>query len=171
MYNELIDEQRNALGSKMMAQLNFGLIGCGRVAPRHVQSIAAHPAARLVAVADLVQTRAERFASESGAEAYVDYRRLLDRKDLQVVNICSPSGLHAQMAIHAMHAGKDVIVEKPMALSLEDADRMMATARSTGRKLCVVLQNRYNPPMQDLRKVVEEGRLGRLLLGNVTVRW
>ena len=90
---------------------------------------------------------------------------------MDVVNICTPSGLHAQMAIDALEAGKHVIVEKPMALSLTDADRMIAAARLAGRKLCVVLQNRYNPPMQDLRRVVESGRLGRLLLGNATVRW
>ena len=70
-----------------------------------------------------------------------------------------------------MEAGKHVVLEKPMALSLEDADRIITTAKATGVKLCVVLQNRYNPPMQDLRRVVDEGRLGRLILGNATVRW
>jgi predicted dehydrogenase len=70
-----------------------------------------------------------------------------------------------------MQAGKHVIVEKPIALSLDDADRMIGAARVYGLKLCVVLQNRYNPPMQDLKQVVESGMLGRLLLGNATVRW
>jgi len=151
--------------------LRFGLIGCGRIAPRHAQSLGELPEARLLAVADIVESRAQHFAQDYGAEAYLDYRRILDRCDIDVVNICTPSGLHAQMAIEALQAGKHVIVEKPMALSLEDADRMIATAKSTGRRLCVVLQNRYNPPMQDLRRVVDEGRLGRLLLGNATVRW
>ena len=75
------------------------------------------------------------------------------------------------MAIEALQAGKHVIVEKPIALTLADADLMMAAAHAARRKLCVVLQNRYNPPMQDLRRVVDSGRLGRLLLGNATVRW
>jgi len=87
------------------------------------------------------------------------------------VSICAPSGLHAQMAIETMQAGKHVIVEKPMAMNLRDADRMIATEQATGVKMCVILQNRYNPPMQDLRRVVDEGKLGRLLLGNATVRW
>jgi len=151
--------------------LKFGLIGCGRVAPRHAQSISELPGATLVAVADVKTSRADRFAQEYDAVAYGDYHRLLDCHDIDVVNICTPSGLHAEMAIEAMTAGKDVIVEKPMALSLEDANRMIGVARATGRKLCVVLQNRYNPPMQELRGVVDSGRIGRLLLGNVTVRW
>jgi len=154
-----------------MDTINFGLIGCGRVAPRHAQSISELTPARLVAVADIIESRAQRCAKEHNADAYLDYRRLLERRDIDVVNICTPSGMHAQMAIEAMQAGKHVVVEKPMALNLRDADRMIATAKSTGVKLCVVLQNRYNPPMQDLRRVVDEGKLGRLLLGNATVRW
>ncbi len=151
--------------------LKFGLIGCGRIAPRHAQSIRELPGAALVAVADIKASRVQRFAADHGAEAYSDYRRLLDRPDVAVVSICTPSGMHAEMAVAALQAGKHVIVEKPIALSLADADRMIAAARSAGRKLCVVLQNRYNPPMQDLRRAVDEGKLGRLLLGNATVRW
>ena len=154
-----------------MDTINFGLIGCGRVAPRHAQSIGELASARLIAVADVVELRAARFAKDYHADLYLDYRRLLERRDVDVVSICTPSGMHASMAIEAMQAGKHVVVEKPMALNLNDADRMIATAQSTGRKLCVVLQNRYNPPMQDLRRAVDEGKLGRLLLGNATVRW
>jgi UDP-N-acetyl-2-amino-2-deoxyglucuronate dehydrogenase len=156
---------------EMSELLRFGLIGCGRVAPRHAQSIAELPGARLTAVADIRESRANRFAAEYRADPYTDYRRLLDRTDVDVVTVCVPSGLHAQVALDALQAGKHVIVEKPIALALTDADRMIAAARSAGCKLCVVLQNRYNPPMQDLKRIVESGRLGRLLLGNATVRW
>ena len=155
----------------MSDPIHFGLIGCGRVAPRHAQSFAELADARLVAVADVIESRAQRFAKEHRAEAYGDYRRLLDRRDINAVSICTPSGMHAAIAIEAMQAGKHVIVEKPMAMNLRDADRMIATAEATGVQLCVILQNRYNPPMQDLRRVVDEGKLGRLLLGNATVRW
>ncbi len=151
--------------------LNFALIGCGRVAPRHAGSLIDLTGARLVAVADVIERRAAHFAAEYGAEACLDYRRLLDRPDVDVVNICTPSGLHAAMAIEAMQAGKHVLVEKPMALSLEHADAMIASARANRVRLGVVLQNRYNPPMLALRRAVDEGRLGRLLLGNATVRW
>ncbi len=155
----------------MTDTLRFGLIGCGRVAPRHAESFVQLPGATLAAVADVRASRADRFAREYHADPYTDYRRLLERPDLDVVSICTPSGLHAAMAMEAMQAGKHVIVEKPMALSLADADAMIRVSAETGRKLCVVLQNRYNPPMQDLRRVVDSGRLGRLLLGSATVRW
>jgi UDP-N-acetyl-2-amino-2-deoxyglucuronate dehydrogenase len=155
----------------MRDRVNFGLVGCGRVAPRHAESLGNLPHAHLVAVADTNLTRARRFAATHGADAYGDFRLLLDRPDIDVISICTPSGLHATMAIAAMQAGKHVLVEKPMALDLGDADRMIAVAGTTGLKLGVVLQNRYNPPMQDLRRAVDEGRLGRLLLGNATVRW
>lgn len=154
-----------------MEQLRFGLIGCGRVAPRHAESFAALPDARLVAVADVRESRAAYFAQQYGVDLYTDYHALLARPDVDVVSICTPSGLHAQMTVDALQAGKHVVVEKPIALSLADADRMIAAAAAARRKLCVVLQNRYNPPMQDLRRIVDEGRLGRLLLGNATVRW
>jgi UDP-N-acetyl-2-amino-2-deoxyglucuronate dehydrogenase len=151
--------------------LRFGLIGCGRVAPRHAQALAELAPGSLVAVADIVDRRVQAFARDYRAEPFADYRRILERSDVDIVCICTPSGLHCQMAIDAMHAGKHVIVEKPIALSLDDADRMIATARATGRRLCVVLQNRFNAAIQDLRRAVDEGRLGRLLLGNATVRW
>jgi UDP-N-acetyl-2-amino-2-deoxyglucuronate dehydrogenase len=123
--------------------ITFGLVGCGRVAPRHADSITERPDARLAAVADVVASRSRLFAEKYHAEAYTRYSDLLARPDIDIINICTPSGLHAQMAIEAMRAGKHVICEKPMALSLEDADRMIDTSIQTGR----------------------------LLLGNATVRW
>ncbi len=116
-------------------RLRFGIVGCGRIAPRHAQSIAALPEAQLVAVCDKVESRVERFAAEHHAQALTDYQRLLDRADVDIVNICTPSGLHAQMAIDALQAGKHVILEKPMALSLEDADQIIAAARSAKTRL------------------------------------
>ena len=155
----------------MEPPLTFGLIGCGRVAPRHAQSLKELAGAQLTAVADCVENRARRFAGEYGTESHTDYRRLLERKDLDVVTVCTPSGLHARMAIEAMQAGKHVVVEKPMALTLEDADAVIRTAEETGKRLCVVMQNRFNPPMQDLLRIVRSGSLGKIFLGNATVRW
>ncbi len=154
-----------------MDPLGIGLVGCGRISIRHVQSIAEIPEVRLVAVADIIPARTRRAAQDTGADCYDDYSRMLARRDIDIVDICTPSGLHAEMAVQALQAGKHALVEKPMALTLRDADRMIAAARAANKKLCIVLQNRYNPPMQDLRRVVDEGRLGRLLLGNATVRW
>lgn len=155
----------------MSDTLQFGLIGCGRIAPHHAKAIQSLPGARLAAVVDVIEERAYRFADEYGAEPYLDYTDMLRRTDVDMVCICTPSGLHAQMAIDAARAGKHIIVEKPMALSLRDADEMIAEAKANGVKLCVAFQNRYNPPIQDLRAAVQSGKLGRLLLGNATVRW
>lgn len=151
--------------------VRFGLIGCGRVAPRHAQSFAQLHETHLMAVADVNAARAHRFAAEHGAEAHTDYRALLDRADIDAVSICVPSGLHAQVALDALDAGKHVLVEKPIALSLADADAMIARAAATDRRLAVVLQNRYNHPMRRLREAVDSGLLGQLHLGAATVRW
>lgn len=151
--------------------LNFALVGCGRIASRHADALWARGDTRLVAVCDVSEQRAARMASQYGCEAYSDYERMLARPDLDVVCICTPSGLHASNGIHAAQAGKHVIVEKPMALTLQDADALEKACREAGVKLTVVLQNRYNAPMRRLREAVEAGKLGRLLLATVTVRW
>jgi UDP-N-acetyl-2-amino-2-deoxyglucuronate dehydrogenase len=156
---------------RIVDSLRFGLIGCGRIAPHHARALQAAAGAELTAVVDIIEERAYRFADDYGADPYLDYQDMLRRDDIDAVSICTPSGLHAQMAVDALQAGKHVIVEKPMALSLADADRMIAAAQVYDRKLCVAFQNRFNPPIQDLRAAVQTGRLGRLLLGNATVRW
>jgi predicted dehydrogenase len=151
--------------------LRFGLIGCGRVAPRHAQSLAQLHETQLVAVADVREDRARRFAEEYGTEAYTDYQAMLARPDIDAVTVCVPSGLHAPVAIDVLQAGKHVLVEKPIALDLAGADRMINTAREMGLRLGVVLQNRYNSPVQQVRALIDQGRLGKLYLGSVCVRW
>jgi UDP-N-acetyl-2-amino-2-deoxyglucuronate dehydrogenase len=151
--------------------LHFGLIGCGRVAPRHAQSLAQLYETELLAVADTRESRAVHFAAEYGATAYSDYRRVLDRHDIDAVSICVPSGLHAQVALDAISAGKHVLVEKPIALTLADADAMIAAAANAGRTLAVVLQNRYNHPMRQLRQLIDNNEMGRIHLGAACVRW
>ncbi len=151
--------------------MRFGIIGCGRIAPRHAKYISEIDGVDLVAVADINKERANSFSEEYNSDCYYDYRELLDRKDIDVINICTPSGLHSRMSIEAMEAGKHVIVEKPMALSLLDADAMISTSKKTRKKMCITLQNRYNPPMQKLREAVDENLFGKILMGNATVRW
>ncbi len=153
------------------SMIRFGLIGCGRVAPRHAQSLAQLRETELAAVADVKESRAAHFAQEYHADAYTDYRRLLDRTDIDAVSICTPSGLHSCITLDALAAGKHVLVEKPIALRLDDADRMIAAAERAGRVLAVVLQNRYNHPMRQLRHLIDEGGLGRIHLGAACVRW
>lgn len=151
--------------------LRFGIIGCGRVAPRHADSISQLANAELVAIADTIESRAQNFANKYDATPYTDYQEMLKRDDIDIINICTPSGLHAPMGIEVAQAGKHIIVEKPIALSTADADSLINAADEAGVKLCVILQNRYNPPMQEIYNVVNSGKIGRILLGNATVRW
>ena len=151
--------------------LNFGIVGCGRIASRHADALWARGDTRLVAVCDASEQRASKMASQFGCEIYSDLDQMLARPDLDVVCVCTPSGLHAAQGIQAARAGKHVIVEKPMALTLEDADALQAACRESGVKLTVVLQNRYNTAMRRLREAAEAGKLGKLLLSTVTVRW
>lgn len=154
--------------------LRFGIIGCGRVAPRHAQSVQdlhQDHNVQLVAVCDVIESRARNFASKYKAVPYTDYRALLERPDIDVISLCVPSGLHAHMGQEAARAGKHVLVEKPIALNLDDADALIETCEQEKVTLGVVLQNRFNPPIRDLRALVDSGGLGKLLLGNATVRW
>ena len=151
--------------------INFAIIGCGRIAPRHAQSIKQLPGAKLVAVCDIIESRARHFASEYCATPYTDYRDVLDRPDIDIVNVCVPSGLHKTVGVDVAASGKNLLVEKPISLTLEDADALIEAAANAGVKLGVVLQNRFNPPMKDVRQLIDEGLLGKLLLGNATVRW
>lgn len=158
----------------MKRPLNFAVIGCGRIAPRHAQALqglASTHDAHLIAACDVVESRVNHFTATYGGDPYTDYRAVFDRLDVDIVSICVPSGLHARIGIEAAAAGKHVLVEKPIALTVEDADALIGACEAAGVTLCVVLQNRFNPPMRDLRALVDSGALGKLMLGSATVRW
>jgi predicted dehydrogenase len=152
-------------------KIRFAIIGCGRIAPKHAESIAALSEAELVAVCDIVPELAQAFADKYQAEPYTDYLEMLKRADLDVVTIATPSGLHAEIGIAAAEAGKHVLVEKPMAMTLETADALIAACHKAGVKLGVIHQNRFNDSIKLLRKALEEGRFGKLTHGQATVRW
>ena len=155
-----------------MKKLNFGIIGCGRIAYKHAEAIKKNVKANLLCVCDIIEERAAEYKDKYGAEAhFTDYRKMLEYSGLDVVNICTPSGMHAEMGIAAAQAGKHVIVEKPMALSLKDADDLIEACDESGVKLAVCFQNRFNPPVQKLRRALEEGRFGKLTHASAIVRW
>ena len=155
----------------MTQHLNFAIIGCGRIAPHHIGALEQIPEARLAMVADILPERAKAFGDLYGVPWTADYRDVLKSDSVDVVNICTPSGLHAQMGIAAAKAGKHIVVEKPMALTLEDADALISTAEEEGVTLAVVFQNRFNPTVQELRRALEQGRFGKLTHGNAAIRW
>jgi UDP-N-acetyl-2-amino-2-deoxyglucuronate dehydrogenase len=153
-------------------KLNIGIIGCGRIAYKHAEAIKKNEKANLLCVCDIIEERAREYKDKYGAEAhFTDYRKMLEYSGLDVVNICTPSGMHAEMGIAAAQAGKHVIVEKPMALSLKDADDLIEACDESGVKLAVCFQNRFNPPVQKLRRALEEGRFGKLTHASAIVRW
>jgi predicted dehydrogenase len=152
--------------------LQFGLLGCGRIAPRHADVLSKElPGALLSAVCDIVPERAARFGAKYQVPHYTDPEKFLKHPDLDVVNVLTPSGCHAEDVLAVARAGKHVVVEKPMALRLDDAETMIGECERQRVALFVVKQNRYNLPIQALRRALEAGRFGKLVMGTVRVRW
>ncbi len=156
---------------KTKEKFGFGVIGCGRIASKHTESIMAIPEAELIAVCDIVSERAEEFARKYNAQPYLDYNELLSREDIDVVTIATPSGNHAEIGIAAAKAGKHVMVEKPMSMTLVEADLLIKTCKECGVKLGVIHQNRFNKSIKLLRTALEKGRFGKLTHGQASVRW
>lgn len=156
----------------MNSPVRFGLIGCGRIAPKHVSALARIPQARLVCVCDLEESKAKAVGEELGVPWYVEYRDMLEHEAVDIANVCTESGNHASVSMDIMKIfGCNVIVEKPMALRLADADAMMKTALATNVRLFTVKQNRFNGPIQLLQHALDGGRFGRVLMITSRVRW
>jgi UDP-N-acetyl-2-amino-2-deoxyglucuronate dehydrogenase len=150
-------------------ELGFAIVGTGMVARYHAQAIAQTEGARLVAVCRGDAARAEAAAAEFGVPCETRYEELLARRDVQAVCLCTPSGQHAAQAVSAARAGKHVLCEKPMALTLEDADAMITACREASVALGIALQRRTDPTFQAVRRAIDAGELGRPVLGTTTV--
>jgi predicted dehydrogenase len=156
-----------------MRVLNFALVGCGRIAKRHSELLGLNQIqnARLVAVCDLVREKAERIASQFSVPQFTDMHEMMRAVNIDVVVVLTESGNHAEHVVALAPYGKHIVVEKPMALTLDDADAMIGACDASGAKLFVVKQNRFNVPVLKLRQALEAGRFGKLVLGTVRVRW
>ena len=156
-----------------MSEYRFGIVGCGRISKRHSEILGSGLiyGAQLSAVCDIQPDRADEMAQKFGVKAYYSLEDMLSSGEIDVVSILTPSGLHAEHTIAAANAGKHVVVEKPMALRLEDADAMIAACDRARVKLFVVKQNRLNVPVVKAREALDAGRFGKLVLGTVRVRW
>ncbi|MGW0413871.1 Gfo/Idh/MocA family protein [Streptomyces collinus] len=155
-----------------MSRLRFGVVGCGVIGSLHARVLSGYAPlaerARLVAVASPSPERARRLAEETGSEA-TDVAALLDRSDIDVISVCTPSGLHAELGLRALAAGKHVVVEKPVEVTAEAADRLIAGARQAGRALAVISQRRFDPASRMLRSALDAGEFGTLTSGLVEV--
>ncbi|MGG9972113.1 Gfo/Idh/MocA family protein [Ferruginibacter sp. SUN002] len=150
--------------------IHFAIIGCGRIAQRHAEHI--NKFGKLVAVCDVVREKADAMAKQYGAKAYYDTAELLkNEKDVQVVSICSPNGLHAQHSIESLKAGYNVLCEKPMAIHVSDCGEMIKTAEQANKRLFAIKQNRFNPPVEAVKKIIDEGKLGKIYSVQLSCFW
>lgn len=155
----------------MQKNFGFGLIGCGRISKNHLEAIAAIPDAKLVAVCDIDESALKLCQDKYGCLGYKNYKEMLTNPNIDIVNICTPSGFHARQGLDSIQAGKHVIMEKPMAMSLYEADALITAAKHNHVKLGVVHQNRFNKAVVKLRKALEDGSFGQLTHGSAVVRW
>jgi UDP-N-acetyl-2-amino-2-deoxyglucuronate dehydrogenase len=159
----------------------FGIVGTGVIAAIHADAIALlsdtglpdtrRPDARLVAVTDVAADAAAAFAAAHGCAAEPDLGALLARHDVEVVCVCVPSGLHAAIGVQAAKAGKHLVVEKPIDVSLAAADRLIDAARTAGVALTVISQHRFDPGLIELKRLLDKQALGRLVLGEASTKW
>lgn len=156
--------------------MNYALIGCGRIATNHMKA-AVNNKLKIVAVCDVLPEAMENLLAKHGLEQdesikrYTDYKQMLAENDITLVSIATESGIHAEIALHCIDCGVHVIIEKPMAMSMEDAEEIIRRSEEKGIKVSACHQNRFNVAVQELRRALEGGRFGRLSHGSIHVRW
>lgn len=148
----------------------FALVGCGNISSRHAENI--NRVGKLSAVCDIIPEKAERLAAKFDANPYYSIDDLLSTEsDTDVIVVCTPNGLHAEHSIKSLNAGKHVLCEKPMCLTTADADKMINAAEVSQRKIFVVKQNRYNEPVQHVKKYLAGNKLGKVFSFQVNCFW
>ena len=155
-----------------MQKVKLGLIGCGRISKNHLDAVSQIPEAEFVAVCDCIPDKAQKVAAEYGiTKIYTDHHEMLKNEELDLVSICTPSGMHPQMGIDVANAKVNVLTEKPMAINIEAADRLIKACDDNHVKLFVVKQNRLNSTMQLLKRAIEKNRFGRIYMAQANVFW
>lgn len=154
-----------------MSKFGFGIVGCGMIANFHAQAIAHIKGAKIVACFDSFPASAERFAAANGCRQYVKLEEMLKDPAVDVVTICTPSGAHGDPAVKACHAGKHVVVEKPLEITLAKCDAIINAAAKNGVKICTIMPSRFSPANVALKQAIDAGRFGKLTLGDSYVKW
>ncbi len=153
-----------------MSKLNFVLIGCGRIGQRHAEHI--NNNGNLVAVCDIDPEKAKLFGEKHRAKVYFAIDDLLqNEKEIDVVSVCTPNGLHAEHTIKALRAGYHVLCEKPMCINVPDCGQMIQEAERANRRLFIVKQNRFNPPVAAVKKLIDENKLGKIFSVQLNCFW
>lgn len=153
-----------------MSKVAFSLIGCGRIGHRHAEHIINRGV--LSAVCDIIPERAKELGQKYNATVYTSIDKLLEKEsDTDVVSICTPNGLHAEHTIRALKAGFHVLCEKPMATTVVDCEKMINESLKVNKRLFLVKQNRFNPPVEAVKRCIDEGRLGKIMSVQLSCFW
>ncbi len=154
-----------------METFKVGMIGCGSISGNHFHAIRHTENAQVAAVCDIRPDRLEKAMQEQAVPGYADYHELLSRSDIDAVHVCVPHYLHGQISVDALRAGKHVLCEKPMGMSLMEAEAMERAQRESGKQLTICFQNRYNGASQRMKKIIDGGSLGRVIGGSAFMCW
>ncbi len=152
-------------------KIKFALIGCGAIANKHMIAINRLNNAEIVGAYDIDSFAVQAFGEKNSIHAFTNVEKMIENTKPDVLNILTPSGIHAANLMELMHFNKHYVVEKPLALRLDQIDRIIEQCDTRGIKIFVVQQNRFNPPIQKLKEALKKGRFGKLVLGTVRVRW
>jgi predicted dehydrogenase len=152
-------------------KIKFALIGCGAITNKHMIAISRLDNAEVVGAYDIDSRAARAFGEKNSIPAFTDIEAMIEKTEPDVLNILTPSGIHAENVLELMHFNRHFVVEKPLALRLDQIDRIVEECDANGIKIFVVQQNRFNPPIQKLKEALEKGRFGKLVLGTIRVRW
>ncbi|MBM79305.1 MAG: oxidoreductase [Planctomycetaceae bacterium] len=149
----------------------FGLVGCGMISNFHAMAIEHIRGAKVAACYDTIGPAAERFAEKVGCTPYTDLDAMLADPNVDIVSVCTPSGAHMDPAVKAANAGKHVVVEKPLEITLKRCDKIIDACRKNKVKLCTILPSRFSPANIALKQAIDQGRFGQLTLGDTYVKW
>ncbi|HHY82933.1 MAG TPA: Gfo/Idh/MocA family oxidoreductase [Clostridiales bacterium] len=154
-----------------MSKFKVGLVGCGAISPMHLDALKSLDMVELAAVCDIREERAKAAAQQYNCRYYTDFNEMLEDASLDAVHICTPHYLHPVMAVQAAERKVNVLTEKPMSVSLEQADEMIKACKDNNVTLGVIFQNRYNAGSALIKKTLDSGELGRILSGRLNVYW
>ena len=154
-----------------MKTVGYGIIGCGMISEIHAKALSEIPEAKLIAGFDPVPGKAAAFGEKFGCLGYDNFEEFLANSDIEAVTVATPSGLHLQGALGAINAGKNVIVEKPIEITLERVDQIIKAAEEKGVILGGIFHSRYFEIPQLIKKTIESGRLGTIAMADAQVKW
>lgn len=152
-----------------MEALRTALVGCGKVGHLHAKALRRTPESQFVAACGRDLARTEKFAAEYGVKAYIDVEEMIAREKVQALSICTPHPLHAMHSVKAAKAGVHLLVEKPLAASLEDCDAILNAAQANNVRVGMISQRRFFAPCARIKKAIDDGKLGRTILGSVSM--